>query len=221
MTTTPPPEPSDQPSEPDRPASLAEQAAAALDVSADVLTVLEEVVRRVEVLEHAHQSGVGTENRADFRFEHYPLADTDDDQLAQVKRALAAWQRLDAWVEWLVAAYKLTAIIPPCWPQHPTIREELIGLRVAWTGAWSNRGSHEAIVIFHEKLTNARIRLLDSNWGHPRCPGQHDDSGLDLAEQYRAWAATEGRNHAVIVARDHALALVRAGWSRANPGGEQ
>lgn len=212
--TTPPPPPPDQPAAEERPASLAEQAAAALDVSADVLTVLEEVVKRIEALEHAKQSGVGAENRGDYRFEHYPPADTDNDQYGQVRRALAAWERLDAWVDWLVATYKLTAVIPPCWPEHPTIREELIGLRVAWTGAWSPHATGDAIVIFHEKLANARTRLLDGNWGHPRCPGQHDDSGLDLAEQYQAWAATEGCNRALIAARDRALALVRTGWSQ-------
>ena len=215
--TTPP----DQPPGQERPASLAEQAAAALDVSDDILTVLETVVKRIEALEHAHQGGIGTETRTDFRFDQYPPADTDADQLAQIKRALAAWQRLAAWVEWLVATYKLTAVIPPCWPEHPTVREELIGLRVAWTGAWSQRASHEAIVIFHEKLAGARTRLLDGNWGHPRCPGQHDDTGLDLAEQYQAWTGTEGRNRALIASRDRALALVRAGWSPANPGGER
>jgi hypothetical protein len=219
--TTAAPQPPDQPPEEERPASLAEQAAAALDVSHDVLSVLEAVVKRIEVLEHAHQSGIGTENRGDFRFEQYPPADTDNDQYAQIKRALGAWQRLDAWVQWLVATYKLTAVIPPCWPEHPTIREELVGLRVAWTGAWSPRASNEAIVIFHEKLANARTRLLDGNWGHPRCPGQHDETGLDVAEHYQAWAATEGRHRAVIAARDRALAQVRAGWSPAHPGGER
>ena len=213
MTTPPPPPPGNE-----EPASLAEQAAAALDVSNDVLTILEQLVPRIEALEQTHQSGVGTENRSDFRFEHYPPVETENDQYAQITRALAAWQRLDSWVDWLVATYKLTAIIPPCWPAHPTVREELIGLRVAWTGAWSPRASDEAIVIFHEKLANARTRLLDGNWGNPRCAGQHDNTGLDLAEQYQAWAATDGRTRALTAARAHAIAQLRAGWPHAKRG---
>lgn len=204
MTT--PPQPQHE-----RPATLAEQAAAALDISDDILTVLEQLVARIDALERTHTSS-GTETRSDFRFDSYPPADTDTDQHQQLDRAMRAWQRLHPWVDWLVATYKLTAVIPPCWPVHPTIREELIGLRVAWTGAWSNTASHEAVVIFHEKLANARTRLLDGNWGHPRCPGRHDHTGLDLAELYRAWADTPARDAALITAHDHALALVRAGW---------
>jgi hypothetical protein len=210
-----------QPPGEDRPATLAEQAAAALDVSHDVLTVLEELVKRIDALEQAHQSGIGLETRTDFRFEQYPPAETDGDRHSQIERVRRAWERLDAWVDWLIATYKLTAVIPPCWPEHPTLREELVGLRVAWSGAWSNRASHEAIVIFHEKLATARNRLLDGNWGNPRCAGQHADSGLDQAEQFHAWAATEGRSRALITARDRALVLVRAGWPHVKRGDEE
>jgi hypothetical protein len=216
--TTPPPPPPSEPRE--RPATLAEQAAAALDISDDILTVLEQLVARIDALEHTQQARGGAETRSDFRFDAYPAADTESDQHHQLDRAVRAWQRLHGWVDWLVATYKLTAVIPPCWPAHPTIREELIGLRVAWTGAWSDTATHEAVVIFHEKLATARTRLLDGNWGHPRCPGRHDDTGLDLAELYRAWADTPGRDTALIAARDHALALVRGGWQN-TAGGER
>lgn len=199
------------PSGEDRPATLAEQVAAALDVSRDVLSVLEVLVKRIDALEQAREAGIGFETRTDFRFDQYPPAETDSDRNSQFERVRRAWERLDTWVDWLVATYKLTAVIPPCWPEHPTVREELIGLRVAWAGAWSNRASHEAIVIFHEKLSTARNRLLDGNWGNPRCAGQHTEIGLDQGEQFHAWAATEGRNRALITARDRALVLVRAG----------
>jgi hypothetical protein len=216
MTTQPEQQPAEQ-----RPATLAEQAAAALDVSRDVLTALEELVKRIDALEQAREAGKGLETRTDFRFEQYPPAKTDGDRHSQLERVRRAWQRLDAWVDWLVATYKLTAVIPPCWPEHPTVREELIGLRVAWTGAWTNRASHEAIVIFHEKLTNARNRLLDGNWGNPRCAGQHAETGLDQADQFHAWAATDSRSRALITARDRALVLVRATWPQTKRDDEQ
>jgi hypothetical protein len=215
--TTPSSKDSPDPSGQDAPpASVAEQAAAALDVSEDVLEVLEEVVQRLTTLEGAvagtQRGGSAPENRTDFRFESYPAAETDKDQGAQVSRARAAWERLDTWVTWLTATYRLTNVIPPCWADHTALREELIGLRVAWTGAWSPRASNEAIVIWHEKLWSARARLLDGNWGSPRCDGRHDDSGLDLADSHRAWVADQRRDHALIAARDHALETVRSNW---------
>lgn len=198
------------------PAPLAEQAAAALNVSEDVLEVLEEVVQRLTTVENTtvenQRRGAGPEKRTDYRFELYPKVDTDKDRAAQVTRARAAWERLDMWVAWLTGTYRLTSVIPPCWADHPALREELAGLRVAWTGAWSPRASYEAIVIWHEKLWNARARLLDGNWGSARCDGRHDDSGLDLAESHRAWVANPHRDRALIVARDRALETVRTNW---------
>lgn len=206
-----------------RPATLADQAATALDVSEDVLEVLEEVVQRLTAVEDAitdsQRGGTGLEKRGDFRFEHYPEAETDADQAAQVKRVRAAWERLDAWVTWLTGTYRLTSVVPPCWADHTALREELIGLRVAWTGAWSSRASNEAIVIFHEKLWNVRARLLDGNWGSARCDGRHDDTGLDLADSHRAWVDDQRRPHALITARDRSLATIRGTWRRV--GGDQ
>jgi hypothetical protein len=200
----------------DEPATLAEQAAAALTVSEDVLAVLEEVVQRLTAVENTisenHRRGAGPEKRTDYRFELYPKADTDEDKTAQISRVRSAWERLDAWVTWLTGAYRLTSVIPPCWAEHTALREELIGLRVAWTGAWSPRGSYEAIVIWHEKLWSARTRLLDGNWGRARCDGRHDDSGIDLAESYRAWVADIRHGRALVVALDQALEAVRAKW---------
>lgn len=211
-----------------RPATIADQAAAALDVSENVLEVLEEIVQRLTTVEEAvsdtQRRGPGS--RTDYRFELYPKAETDVDQNRQVKRARAAWERLDDWVTWLTGTYRLTSVIPPCWADHPTLREELIGLRVAWTGAWSPRTSHDAIVIFHERLWNARTRLLDGNWGSARCDGRHttnhetDDetnyratTGFDLADAYRAWVADPHRDRALRIARDRSFATVRANWA--------
>lgn len=205
--------------EDDEPATLAEQAAAALTVSEDVLEVLEEVVQRLTTVENtiaeSQHGGSGPEKRTDYRFELYPKAETDEDKTAQISRARAAWERLDVWVTWLTGAYRLTSVIPPCWADHVALREELIGLRVAWTGAWSPRASYEAVVIWHEKLWNARARLLDGNWGRARCDGCHDDSGIDLADSYRAWAADPRRDRALIAGRDRSLEAVRVNWPAA------
>jgi hypothetical protein len=222
-----------------RPATVAEQAAAALDVSENVLEMLDEVVQRLTAVEEAvaDTQRRGPESRTDYRFELYPKAETDADQAGQVERTRAAWERLDDWVAWLTGTYRLTSVIPPCWADHPTLREELIGLCVAWVGAWSPRASHDAIVIFHERLWNARTRLLDGNWGSARCDGRHtlthtdnhgdshadngtDDradiravTGFDLADAYRAWVEDPHRDRALRTARDRSLATVRANWA--------
>lgn len=205
--------PHDGPEQADKPAPLADQVQAALDVCDEVVTVLDDVVRRVTVLEGQRRGGAGPENRAHYRFEFYPPAENTEDEGAQLKKVLGAWQRLDEWVSWLVATYKLTSVVPPCWPEHPGLREELIGLRVAWAGAWTPGSSHEAIVIWHEKLFHARTRMLDGNWGCPRCDSRHDDSGVELAETYHAWTDDPRRSPALIAARDRSIATVRARWT--------
>jgi hypothetical protein len=220
MTTPSPPDtpPSNDPDTTSAtPATVEEQAVAALDAVDQIAGMLEDLVTRFTAVENVlgglQRGGGAPENRTDFRFESYPKAATAKDQAAQVSRVRKAWERLDTWVTWLVGTYRLTNIIPPCWADHPAIREELIGLRVAWTGAWSAKATNEAIVIWHEKLRTAtRDRLLDGNWGSPRCDGRHDDSGLDLAESHRAWVADQRRDHALITARDRALATVRTNW---------
>jgi hypothetical protein len=199
----------DKPASTDRPATVEEMAETAVDVAQDVVAVLHEVLKRLAALEKSAKTR--GERRSDFRFERYPPAETDSDQRAQLEQVRAAWQRLTEWVDWLVATYRLATAIPACWPEHPTLVEELIGLRVAWVGAWSDTSTAEAVVLFHERLFKTRTRLIDGNWGRPRCDGQHNDSGLDEAEQFRAWAAHPTRAPAVIAARDRAAALVRRG----------
>jgi hypothetical protein len=198
---------------PDRPANAAEMATAALDVSEAVVPVLHEVLRRLTALEKTARTR--GERRSDYRFELYPEAEDDREQRGQIERVRAAWQRLTQWVDWLVATYRLATVIPACWPEHPTLVEELVGLRVAWVAAWSDGANSEAVVLFHERLAKTRTRLADGNWGRPRCDGRHDGTGLDDAEHHDAWARHVARNPALIAARDRALSTVVR-----TPGGE-
>ena len=205
----------------DRPASLADQVQAALDVCDEVVTVVDDLVRRLTAVEDQRYGPSGPDHRGDYRFEFYPKAESTEDEGTQLKTARAAWQRLDEWVTWLVATYKLASVLPPCWPEHPGLREELTGLRVAWAGAWSPGSSHEAIVIWHEKLFHARARMLDGNWGCPRCDGHHDDTGRELAETYHTWTTDPRRSPALITARDRSIATVRAQWTTQPPQAHQ
>lgn len=213
------------PMDDDRPATLEEQAATALEISEAFGAIIAELLarhnatsERLDTIERKLPKVLPGETRSDFRFEDYPPAETEAEKNKQLEQVRAAWERLHGWVDWLVATYRLTSVIPACWPEHPTIVEELIGLRVSWVGAWLDASSHDAIAAWHERLSKARARLADGNWGKPRCDGEHDDSGIDLVEQYRAWARHRTRNAALIAARDRSLRQAAAASQDATGG---
>lgn len=193
----------------DRPATVAEMAEAALDVAAGAVTAIGALANRVAVLE---QPGRGRgEKRSDFRFEAYPATDREKDLHAQLRRARNAWQRLTEWVDWLVATYRLTTVIPPCWAEHPTVVEEVAGLRVAWVAAWLDGAAADAVLAFHERLYRAATRLNDGNWGKPRCDGDHHESGLDNPDTYESWLLRGTRTAALVAARDRTFQQIRLG----------
>ncbi|KAA2245941.1 hypothetical protein F0L68_40995 [Solihabitans fulvus] len=192
-----------------RPASLEERVDAALDVCDDVLTVLPALAERLERLERTRAATAG-ERRSDFRFESYPTPKTAKAAADQRARCDAAWARLTDWVDWLVATYRLTSVVPPCWPEHPAVREELVSLRVAWVGAWADNAAPDAPSAWQDRLFKARARLADGNWGRPRCDGDHDGSGLDTPEQYRQWTGHPARDTALATVRDRTRAALPA-----------
>lgn len=153
-----------------------------LEMIDHLFRITADIANRLVAIERLLPTPEPGEARSDYRFENYAPTDPDPEH-----RAHAAWTRLHTWVDWLVATYRLTTVIPPCWPEHPTITEELIALRTAWLGAWKDTASPDAITTWHERLARAKTRLADGNWGTPRCPGTHDGTGLDMAEQHQAW----------------------------------
>lgn len=203
MTTAYPPVPPDQGPEPAAP--IEERVDAALDVIEDLVEVLPALVDRLDTLEAAAAPAAPGERRSDYRFAFYPPPHTPDDLRAQVQRATKAWDRLIEWVDWLVAAYRLTSVVPACWAQHPAVAEELIALRVAWVGAWSDAANPDAPAGWQRRLHEAKARLADGNWGVPRCDGHHDGTGLDHAESFAAWQDKPERVVALSAARDRSL----------------
>jgi hypothetical protein len=189
----------------ERPASLEERVDAALDVCDDILAVLPHLVQRLDKLEQAQPTPAPGERRSDFRFESYTAPTTEDEHAQQRRRVRNAWQRLTGWVDWLVATYRLTSVIPPCWPEHPAIAEELTSLFVAWIGAWLDSAGPDAPAAWQRRLHEAKARLADGNWGTPRCDGHHDGTGLDLADHYQTWHHNPARAKALIAARDRSL----------------
>lgn len=210
MTTPDQPSPHSTGSDPadQRPAALDERVDAALDVCDDLLKVLPQLVRRLDKLEQAQPTPAAGERRSDFRFESYPVPTSDDEHAKQQRQVRQAWQRLAGWVDWLAATYRLTSVIPACWPEHPVIVEELKALFVAWVGAWLDSAGPDAPAAWQRRLHDAKARLADGNWGTPRCDGHHDGTGLDLADHYDSWQASSARDKALIAARDRSLAAL-------------
>jgi hypothetical protein len=191
--------------EPNEPAaaSAADQAAAALDIAEDLVTTLEQVLVRLDGLENTTPSREA--HRGVFRVELQPPAETEHALTAQADRIQRTWYDLADWVTWLVATYRLTSAVPPCWPLHATVAEELVGLHVAWLSAWTDDAAAEAVLSWHERLARARERLMDGNWGSPRCTGDHDTTDDDRAGLVSAWLAHFSREPALLVAVDDAI----------------
>ncbi|MGH3623488.1 MAG: hypothetical protein ACRDQ5_17100 [Sciscionella sp.] len=194
---------------------LRRQVAVALETLENVLDTVEEIVPRLTRLEHraptaAGTGGEGAEDpllRGDFRVERYvPEEATDTAVHAAIQRATTAWRRLDAWVGWAVATYRLHPVIPPCWAEHPLIVQELIGLALAWQLAWNDEAPDDALTVFHERLHRTKERLADGNWGSPRCKGEHDPGGITDAASYREWARDPNHDTAVCAALNRATA---------------
>ena len=74
------------------------------------------------------------------------------------KVAAAAQNELAAWVPWLVTVYRLEDLIPPCWPRHDALFEELAGLYLSWVGAWSTDNDLSGPLVWHERLDRFRSR---------------------------------------------------------------
>lgn len=204
MTTT------DQAAADQRPASVEERVDAALDVCDDLLTVLPRLIQRMDTLEQARSALSPGDQASDFRFESYPAPSNQDEHNGQVARVREVWQRLTEWVDWLVATYRLTSVIPACWPEHPAVVEELKALFVAWAGAWLGGAGADAPAGWQRRLHDAKARLADGNWGTPRCCGDHDGTGLDLADHFESWRVNPARDKAIIAARDRSIAALPA-----------
>jgi hypothetical protein len=79
-----------------------------------------------------------------------------------VDEAAQAWADLDPWVRWLVRRYLIDAReIPPCWPRHGDVVEELSALRTAHQAAFDPSGAPTGPADWHHGLAATRSRLRD------------------------------------------------------------
>lgn len=70
---------------------------------------------------------------------------------------------LAGWVDWLSDRYRLDhRTIPPCWPEHGELIEELAALHLAWQAAYGQLAHGDAPLLWHEHFALSRERLRES-----------------------------------------------------------
>lgn len=72
------------------------------------------------------------------------------------------WAQLKDWVSWLRHRYPLAKKIPPCWPDHPELVEELTALWLAWHAAYEQRdASLTAAADWHDRWLPGVLHRLE------------------------------------------------------------
>lgn len=148
------------------------------DARYDVLgEQLAELVARVENLGGAEQQ------TGDDAGDQEP----DDPAKFQSWRARAGaeeWAELILWVDWMQATYSLSGHaldpVPPCWPAHASVVEELAALHSSWRAAMADdvdgNGVSDAALYWHDRwLWPTRERLSTSFLERCRV-GRHENA---------------------------------------------
>lgn len=83
---------------------------------------------------------------------------------------------LTTWLDWLIATHAVDhRTIPPCWPQHPGLVEELSALQTAWHTAYAASAPGTAPLDWHTRFDACRQRLTESTARTGCRPGAHRD----------------------------------------------
>lgn len=92
------------------------------------------------------------------------------------------WEELIRWVDWMQAKYSVSGHsidpVPPCWPAHQNVAEELAALHASWLAAMTDeanaKGISDAALYWHDRwLWPTRERL--SSCFLERCrAGRHE-----------------------------------------------
>lgn len=94
------------------------------------------------------------------------------------------WAELISWVDWMQVTYSLSGHaldpVPPCWPAHSSVVEELAALHSSWRAAMADdvdgNGASDASLYWHDRwLWPARERLSSSFLERCRV-GQHQNA---------------------------------------------
>ena len=93
-------------------------------------------------------------------------ADAPADRLDQ-EQLRRCWAELQVWVSWFVDRYHLADEVPPCWPRHPALVDELKGL-------WH----------YHQEVTRPLVAMVQPD--PVGSPAEPDDPGVP-ARAYWEW----------------------------------
>jgi hypothetical protein len=70
--------------------------------------------------------------------------------------------RLTSWADWIINRYNLDhKLIPPCWPEHGALVEELSALRTLWEASYLEDANPSGPLAFHRDLDFALRRLRE------------------------------------------------------------
>ncbi|MEU4295330.1 hypothetical protein AB0E63_44525 [Kribbella sp. NPDC026596] len=70
--------------------------------------------------------------------------------------------RLRIWVDWLTRRYNIDhKLVPPCWPHHGALVEELSALRTLWEASYLEDAAPSSPLAFHRELDLAVRRLRE------------------------------------------------------------
>ncbi|MDO5498636.1 MAG: hypothetical protein Q4F67_03030 [Propionibacteriaceae bacterium] len=89
------------------------------------------------------------------------------------------WSELVAWVDWLRGTYDVTDVraIPPCWPAHRGLANDLSALHQAWIGAQRadhDKKDHQALIHWHDRWFAPLLGRVHM-YGTKQCgPRNHD-----------------------------------------------
>jgi hypothetical protein len=102
-----------------------------------------------------------------------------------------AWEQLRDWTTWLISRYRLTLEdrIPPCWPEHPELIEELWALR-AWRTRPTAPRVGQSAVYWHQALITFLTHV--SAWWAGGCRAGHTnpDTEITPSSPY-VWASAD------------------------------
>ena len=81
---------------------------------------------------------------------------------------------LTEWITWIVWRYALDhRTVPPCWPEHGALIEELSALQTAWCAAFAVTADATQPLRWHAEFATARGRLGDWTARSGCRPGEH------------------------------------------------
>lgn len=84
------------------------------------------------------------------------------------------WTQLKEWVAWIRCRYPLAKKLPPCWPEHPEVVEELTALWLAWQAAYEQPDAQPtAAADWHDRWLPGALHRLEHGAHAINCSDTH------------------------------------------------